>query len=129
MQNQGEFVAVIRHIFDKTPLCFLQHIFYKNAVTFCRILYEYMRYRPDQLPILYDGTAAHSLDNPACLVQKCLIRHLDDKSFVDLLFRSVDICHQYVIFLYFSVNKATYRSRSFRDFFFGRSLNWDLFFK
>ena len=44
----------------------LQHIFNKNSIPLGRVIYQHMGYRTDNLSILDNWTAAHSLYNTAC---------------------------------------------------------------
>ena len=53
----------------------IQHILNKNPIPSRRIIYQHMRHRSNELPILNDRAAAHALHDAACLLQQTRIRY------------------------------------------------------
>ena len=63
----------------------LQHIFNKNAETFCGILNKYMGNRPYNLPVLDDWTSAHALHDSPRQLKKLRISNPKNDSFIHVL--------------------------------------------
>jgi len=104
---QENLAVVFRHPFRPFSRFFLfQHIFNKNTVSFCRILYKHMRYSSDQFSILNDGTPAHPLNNAPCLFQQFRICHLNYHSFVHLVGFFVNLCYTDCVFFHLTINVA-----------------------
>ena len=128
LRNQGDFVTLFRQFFRQKRLFRLfQHIFYKYAVSHRRILYKYVRYRANQLSVLYDRAAAHPLDNASGFFQQFLVRHFYNQTLIDFCVRHVDICHLNIVLFDFIVDKAADRSVSSDNFFLFRSFYRNLF--
>ena len=125
---QENLAVVFRHPFRPFSRFFLfQHIFNKNTVSFCRILYKHMRYSSDQFSILNDGTPAHPLNNAPCLFQQFRICHLNYHSFVHLVGFFVNLCYTDCVFFHLTINVAANPCLPRLYFLFFRYLYRNLF--
>ena len=57
------------------------HIFRKNTVAFCRVVYKNMCDSTNQLSVLNNGTPAHPLNNSASFFQEYRISNADNHIF------------------------------------------------
>ena len=67
-----------------------EHVFNKYPITSCGIVDQHMRYRTHKFSVLYDGSAAHSLDDSAGQGQKAFVRDGDFQATVYVVVIQMD---------------------------------------
>ena len=93
----------------------LHHVFNEYPISFRAVLDEYVGDRPDQLSVLDDRAAAHSLDDAASESQKLFVHHLDDHALALMGAVVIHLLDLDPVILHFSGNAAADKRLSLVD--------------
>ncbi len=91
----------------------IQHILNKYPIPFLRVVYQHMRNRPDQLPILKNGRTGKPLHNSSCKAQEVFIHNMKTDALVPVIRSIIQGIYDYPVCSKLAGNIRKYFSLTF----------------